>query len=144
MWRSSTCPAASRVSTLTLTDNALGPPIAGVPTVDGNGQGGLLGLAIAPDFATTRRQRFESWMGLHGAMTMMPDWARKMTGTYHSQLIERCVLKPNEKLKSRIVRWAVGDMPCKTMALARVARRNTAAPAVAEVIITQKPQCQVA
>jgi uncharacterized protein (DUF2236 family) len=101
-------------------------------------------LGTSGDFATTRRQRFESWMGLHGAMIMMPDWARKMTGTYHSQLIERCVLKPNEKLKSRIVRWAVGDMPCKTMALARVARRNTAAPAVGEAIITQKPQCQVA
>ena len=39
---------------LTLTDNALGPPIRGTPTVDGNGQGGLLGLAIAPDFATSR------------------------------------------------------------------------------------------
>lgn len=101
-------------------------------------------LGTSGDFATTRRQRFESWMGLHGAMIMMPDWARKMTGTYHSQLIERCVLKPNEKLKSRIVRWAVGDMPCKTMALARVARRNTAAPAVGEAIITQQPQCQVA
>jgi len=77
-------------------------------------------LGTSGDVATTRRQRFESWMGLHGSMTMMPDWARKMTGTNHSKLFERYVLNPNEKLKYRIVRWAVGEMPCKTMALERV------------------------
>lgn len=76
-------------------------------------------LGTSGDIATTRRQRFESWMGLQGSMTMMPDWARKMTGTYHSESFERFVLRPNEKLKYRIVRWAVGEMPCKTMALAR-------------------------
>jgi hypothetical protein len=53
-------------------------------------------------------------------MMMMPDWARKMTGTCHSTLMERFILRPNEKLKSRLVRWAVGELPCKTMALARV------------------------
>ena len=77
-------------------------------------------LGTSGDVATTRRQRFESWMGLHGSMTMMPDWARKMTGTSHSKFFERYVLNPNEKLKYRIVRWAVGEMPCKTMALERV------------------------
>jgi uncharacterized protein (DUF2236 family) len=78
-------------------------------------------LGTSGDVATTRRQRFESWMGLHGSMTMMPDWARKMTGTHHSDFSGRFLFRPNEKLKSRIVRWAVGEMPCKTMALARVA-----------------------
>ena len=29
-------------------------PVAGVPTVDGRGQGGLLGLALDPNFATNR------------------------------------------------------------------------------------------
>jgi uncharacterized protein (DUF2236 family) len=82
-------------------------------------------LGTSGDIATTRRQRFESWMGLHGAMTMMPDWARKMTGTYHGVFFERYVLKPNEKLKYRIVRWAVREMPCKAMALARAAGVRT-------------------
>ena len=77
-------------------------------------------LGTSGDVETTRKQRFESWMGLHGSMMMMPDWARKMTGTYHSPLAERFIFRPNEKLKSRIVRWAVGEMPCKAMALARV------------------------
>ena len=83
-------------------------------------------LGTSGDFDTTRRQRFESWMGLHGAMAMMPDWARKMTGTTHSDFAERFLFRPNEKLKSKIVRWAVGEMPCKTMALARVAGTDTA------------------
>jgi uncharacterized protein (DUF2236 family) len=100
-------------------------------------------LGTSGDVATTRRQRFESWMGLHGAMTMMPDWARKMTGTYHSRFVERFVFQPNEKLKSRIVRWAVGEMPCKTMALARVAGR-AAATAERGEITTATPQRKVA
>jgi hypothetical protein len=73
------------------------------------------------DVATTRRQRTESWLGLHGAMTLMPVWARKLTGTYHSRFTEQLLFKPNEKLKSRIVRWAVGELPCKTIALTRFA-----------------------
>jgi aldose sugar dehydrogenase len=43
-----------RLRRITLTDNALGAAIAGVPEVDTGGQGGLLGIAIAPDFATSR------------------------------------------------------------------------------------------
>jgi hypothetical protein len=77
-------------------------------------------LGTSGDVATTRKQRFESWMGLHGSMLMMPAWARKMTGTYHTTAMERFILRPNEKLKSRLVRWAVGELPCRTMALARV------------------------
>jgi len=33
------------------TDGALSPPVAGLPAVDGRGQGGLLGLAVDPKFA---------------------------------------------------------------------------------------------
>lgn len=35
-------------------DGTLGAPIAGVPAVDARGQGGLLGLALHPDFAENR------------------------------------------------------------------------------------------
>lgn len=35
-------------------DGALSSPITGIPTVDPNGQGGLLGLCLDPDFATNR------------------------------------------------------------------------------------------
>ena len=94
------------------------------------------------DFATTRKQRFESWLGLHGSMAMMPDWARKMTGTHHSAYVERLLFKPNEKLKSRIVRWAVGEMPCKAMALARVSGNR--APAANQGVTLAAPAGQIA
>jgi uncharacterized protein (DUF2236 family) len=79
-------------------------------------------LGTSGDFETTRKQRFESWMGMHGSMAQMPDWARQMMGVDHSALAQSLLFTPNEKLKAKIVRWAVGEeMPCKTMALARLA-----------------------
>ena len=99
-------------------------------------------LGTSGDVATTRRQRFESLMGLHGSMMLMPDWARKMTGTYHSRFAERLVLGPNEKLKYRIVRWAVGEMPCKALALARVS--GARAPTASEGMAASAPLTQVA
>ncbi len=101
-------------------------------------------LGTSGDIATTRRQRFESWMGVHGSMTMMPDWARKMTGTYHGAFAERFVFRPNEKLKSKIVRWAVGEMPCKAMALARVSGIHAPAPAASEGLAAVAAVRQVA
>lgn len=45
-----------RSGALRVVDNGvLGPPIAGVPDVVANGQGGLLDVALAPDFATSGR-----------------------------------------------------------------------------------------
>jgi len=38
-----------------LRDGKLSPPIAGVPVVDDRGQGGLLDIALAPDFASSRQ-----------------------------------------------------------------------------------------
>ncbi len=99
-------------------------------------------LGSSGDVATTRRQRFESRMGLHGSMMLMPDWARKMTGTHHSEFAERIVLRPNEKLKYRIVRWAVGEMPCKAMALARAS--GLRAPASSEGMTSSALERQVA
>ncbi len=43
-----------RLRRVTFSDNTVSAPISGVPEVDGRGQGGLLGIAIAPDFAKTR------------------------------------------------------------------------------------------
>jgi aldose sugar dehydrogenase len=39
---------------VSLSNAQLEPPISGVPEVDSRGQGGLLGIAIDPDFATNR------------------------------------------------------------------------------------------
>jgi len=77
------------------------------------------------DVETTARARFESWMGIHGSMALMPDWARKMTGTYHSPRMDRWVFQPNERLKFKLLRWAMPEVPCKTLALARLAGTTT-------------------
>jgi glucose/arabinose dehydrogenase len=39
---------------LLIREGELSPPLAGVPAVEARGQGGLLDIALAPDFATTR------------------------------------------------------------------------------------------
>ncbi len=44
-----------RLRRVTFPDGNLGPAIAGTPAVDAEGQGGLLGIAIDPDFSTNRR-----------------------------------------------------------------------------------------
>jgi aldose sugar dehydrogenase len=45
---------AGRLRRVNLSDNALSAAIEGVPYVDFGGQGGLLGIAIAPDFEASR------------------------------------------------------------------------------------------
>lgn len=72
------------------------------------------------DMEMTRKQQFDAWAGQHGSMMLMPNWARKMTGTYHSPLMDRFYFHPNERLKARLVRWGVGELPCHTIAKARV------------------------
>jgi glucose/arabinose dehydrogenase len=44
-----------RLRRVTLADGGLGEPIQGTPAVDATGQGGLLGIALAPDFASSRQ-----------------------------------------------------------------------------------------
>lgn len=39
-------------------DGRLSPPLAGLPTIYANGQGGLLDVALSPDFATSQRIYF--------------------------------------------------------------------------------------
>lgn len=74
----------------------------------------------APELAFTPKQIATQTKGVHGSMMMMPDWARKMTGTYHTEKEDRALAR-SQRLQARIIRWAVGEMPCKTIALARVA-----------------------
>jgi len=54
------------------TDGAVSPPLLGVPSVETGEQGGLLGIALAPDFATTREIFFcQAALVPRGALTRL-------------------------------------------------------------------------
>jgi len=70
-------------------------------------------------------------LGLHASMSLMPDWARHLTGTYHPAIAQRLWFEHTNRLQANLVRWAY-PLPCKELALARVAgtgrvERSTAA-----------------
>jgi uncharacterized protein (DUF2236 family) len=78
----------------------------------------------------SRRERFDRWVALRSSMGLMPEWARRITGTYVPALTYRAYFGPNDRLKARIVRWAYPELPCRAMALARAtASRDTSVAA---------------
>jgi hypothetical protein len=54
-------------------------------------------------------------------MALMPEWARRLSGTSVPRPLERLWLEPSTRLKAALVRWAYPELPCKQLALARVA-----------------------
>lgn len=71
------------------------------------------------DFAVGRRERFDRWVSIRASMSLMPEWARRLTGTWQPGPVERLWLRPSDRLKGALVRWACPELPCKAMALAR-------------------------
>jgi hypothetical protein len=55
-------------------------------------------------------------------MGLMPEWARRMTGTYQSELPYRFLFAPKDRLTARLVRWAYPVLPCEEMARTRTHR----------------------
>jgi uncharacterized protein (DUF2236 family) len=80
----------------------------------------LLGTAADSPAASTA-DLVEGWASVHTSMMLMPGWARRLTGTHHSTAVDRLVLEPALRLRARAVRWAYPELPCRRMALARVA-----------------------
>lgn len=74
-----------------------------------------------------RRELLDRWIGIRASMSLMPEWARRMTGTYQPPLADRLLFAPSDRLKATLVRWAYPVLPCKTMALARATGRVVAA-----------------
>jgi uncharacterized protein (DUF2236 family) len=91
------------------------------------------------DIETSRGKRFESWMGIQGSMALMPDWARKMTGTYHTKLSDK-IFTSNEILKAKLIRWAIPELPCKQMAL----DRNNVTSSVEQDVMPETGETQTA
>jgi uncharacterized protein (DUF2236 family) len=77
------------------------------------------------------RERYDRWVGIRASMGLMPEWARRMTGTWVPELAYRLWFAPSDRLKATLVRWAYPELPCRTMALARACAVDTVRPAAA-------------
>lgn len=79
------------------------------------------------EFAVGSRKQLENRLNLAASMSLMPKWARHLTGTYLPASVQRLYLEPSVRLQSRLIRWAYPELPCRALALERMAT----APAVA-------------
>lgn len=77
----------------------------------------------------SRAERLDRWIGLRAGMSIMPAWAQKLTGLRSSTSSARLLLQPSDAARARLVRWAMPELACKRLAVARA----TAAPAALAV-----------
>ncbi len=85
----------------------------------------LAGDTRGPDAESAWKQ-FQARLGLHASMSLMPDWARHLTGLHHPALAQRLWFDHTSRLQADLVRWAY-PLPCKALALERMAVPATAA-----------------
>jgi uncharacterized protein (DUF2236 family) len=64
--------------------------------------------------------------GIRASMSLMPEWAQRLTGTHQPELVQSWWLAPTDRLKAKLVRWAYPELPCKALALARATGRSAA------------------
>jgi uncharacterized protein (DUF2236 family) len=74
--------------------------------------------------STTRGDRAQRWVSLRSSMALLPRWARRMTCTDQPAAVGALCLDPAARLTARMVRFAYPILPCKAIALARVASRT--------------------
>jgi uncharacterized protein (DUF2236 family) len=60
-------------------------------------------------------------LSLHASMSLMPEWAQRLTGLQHSELAQRLYFDPTTRLNAGLLRWAFGVPPYRVLADARVA-----------------------
>lgn len=77
-----------------------------------------------------RRERLDRWVGIRASMSLLPEWAQRLTGTHQPAFVQRAWLHPSDRLKALLVRWVYPELPCKTMALARVRAGSSRPPAI--------------
>lgn len=84
-------------------DGEVGPPIAGVPEVFARGQGGLLDIALAPDFATSGRLYLSyAEPGPGGAGTAVMAARLEVDGRAGRLVEQRVIFEMNRFTPSRI------------------------------------------
>jgi uncharacterized protein (DUF2236 family) len=90
------------------------------------------------DFLTMGGGKLPSWLGpveraqarfaLRASMSLMPDWARKLTGHEHPDLAQRLLVDPSNRANAALISWAVGTPVFKRMALARAQAATAGSP----------------
>jgi uncharacterized protein (DUF2236 family) len=73
----------------------------------------------------SRRDLLDRWIGIRASMGLMPEWARRMTGTYQPDFAYKVLFSSNNWLKATLVRWAYPELPCKRLALERASARRS-------------------
>jgi len=68
------------------------------------------------DYPTNAWNRRELWLDLHASMSLMPRWARVLTGTDHGEPFRRLVLEPRIRTRTAIVRFLMPELPCTALA----------------------------
>jgi len=84
----------------------------------------LGGVTGGPDSATGL-DRFNRRGGLHASMSLMPEWAQRMTGLHHHPLAQRLYFDPSTRMTSGLLRWAFGTPVYRQLADARVSGVST-------------------
>jgi len=80
----------------------------------------LIGDVDGPLRASSWEQRNRR-LGLQASLSLLPEWAARMTGLQHSPALRRCYLDPSTRLNARALNWAYdGRPPWRAMAEARV------------------------
>jgi uncharacterized protein (DUF2236 family) len=76
-----------------------------------------------------RRERFDRWVAIRASMSLMPEFAQRLTATRTPAFLQRAWLAPSDRFKAAVVRWAYPELPCKRIALERAlaGRRSAAA-----------------
>jgi uncharacterized protein (DUF2236 family) len=77
------------------------------------------------EFAQGPRKQLEARLAHAASMSLMPVWARHLSGTYQPAALQRLYLDPAARLQCRLIRWAVPELPCHAMAKARATSSTT-------------------
>jgi uncharacterized protein (DUF2236 family) len=82
------------------------------------------------EFGVGPRKQIENRLALAASMTLMPAWARHLSGTYQPWPVRRAYLDPAARLQARLVRWAHPEIPGAVMAQRRA---NSGEPVIRSV-----------
>jgi uncharacterized protein (DUF2236 family) len=86
---------------------------------------------VEGELRATPRQQLERRLAIAASMSLMPAWARHLTGTYQPRWVQRLHLEPTARLQGALLRWAVPVLRCQELATERALGRPAAVPTAA-------------